>query len=73
MDEKIGTGQNSPNIPVREVLVKHWTCRQLIVMILSVGALVLAYLDPDFRPTFGNLVSTAVGGYLGQMFPQGKD
>ncbi len=52
---------------------KHWTCRQLIVLTLSLGALILAYLDPEFRPTFGNLVSTGLGGYFGQMFPQNKD
>ncbi len=52
---------------------KHWTCRHLIVLMLSIGALVLAYLDPEFRPTFGNLVSTGLGGYFGQMFPQNKD
>ncbi len=54
-------------------LLKHWSCRQFLVLFLAVGASVLAYFDPSFRPTYGNLVSGAIGGYLAQMRPQGKD
>ncbi len=51
---------------------KSWSCRQFVVLVFSIGAVVLAYFDPSFRPTFGNLVNLAVGGYLGQMIPRQK-
>ncbi len=54
-------------------LLKHWSCRQFLVLLFAIGASALAYFDPSFRPTYGNLVSGAIGGYLAQMRPQGKD
>jgi hypothetical protein len=44
--------------------------RSVVVIILVVGALVLAVADDNFRPTFGDLAKVGVGGYLGQMLPE---
>ena len=55
---------------VSETATKNWSCRQFVVLIFSIGAVALAYFDPSFRPTFGNLVNLTVGGYLGQMIPR---
>ncbi len=57
---------------ISEAANKSWSCRQFVVLVFSIGAVVLAYFDPSFRPTFGNLVNLAVGGYLGQMIPRSK-
>ncbi len=46
------------------------TVRSVVVIILVIGALVLAIADPNFRPTFGDLTKIGVGGYLGQMLPE---
>ena len=68
--------QDTKNFSITKTLSdtanKSWSCRQFIVLIFSLGAVVLAYFDPSFRPTFGNLVNLAVGGYLGQMIPRQK-
>lgn len=53
-----------------ETANKSWSCRQFVVLTFSIGAVALAYFDPSFRPTFGNLVNLTVGGYLGQMIPR---
>ncbi len=55
---------------VKQTLIERFNTRSLVTVILTVGAVALAFLDPSFRPTFGNIVSVGVGGYLGQMFPQ---
>ena len=75
MDEHNERGQDKTNTSVREVFLssKSWSCRQFIVLLFSLSACVLAYYDPSFRPTFGNLVNLAVGGYLGQLIPSKKD
>lgn len=75
MDENIEQGQDRKNSSVRKVFLtqKSWSCRQFVVLLFSIGACVLAYLDPEFRPTFGNLVNLSVGGYLGQLIPRKKD
>ena len=52
---------------------KSWSCRQFVVLLFSIGAVVLAYFDPSFRPTYGNLVNLTVGGYLGQMLPRKRE
>ncbi len=44
-----------------ETVNRSWSCRQFVVLIFSIGAVVLAYFDPSFRPTFGNLVNIAMG------------
>jgi len=44
--------------------------RSVVVIILVIGALVLAIADDNFRPTFGDLAKVGVGGYLGQMLPE---
>lgn len=46
------------------------TVRSVVVIILVIGALVLAITDDNFRPTFGDLAKVGVGGYLGQMLPE---
>ena len=68
-----GSAQSLENNQKSASLLKHWSCRQFLVLFLAIGASVLAYFDPSFRPTYGNLVSGAIGGYLAQMRPQGKD
>ena len=68
--------QETKNISLAKTLSdtanKSWSCRQFVVLVFSIGAVVLAYFDPSFRPTFGNLVNIAIGGYLGQMIPRNK-
>lgn len=54
-------------------LLERFKTRSLVVVILSLGAVTLAAHDPSFRPAFSNLVSLALGGYYGQMFPESKD
>ncbi|MGI8504108.1 MAG: hypothetical protein ACR2LR_23685 [Hassallia sp.] len=44
--------------------------RSVVVIILVVGALVLAIADDNFRPTFGDLAKIGIGGYLGQLLPE---
>lgn len=51
-------------------LVSRLTVRSSVVLLFAIGALVLAVLDPSFRPTYGHLADVAVGGYLGQLIPQ---
>jgi C4-dicarboxylate transporter len=46
--------------------------RSVVVIILVIGAFVLAIADHNFRPTFGDLAKVGVGGYLGQMLPEAK-
>ena len=75
MDEGIEGASDKKNSSVRKVLLreKSWSCRQFVVLLFSLGACTLAYLDPEFRPTFGNLVNLSVGGYLGQLIPKKKE
>jgi hypothetical protein len=54
-------------------LVLRFKTRSLVVSLLTAGAIALAIHDPAFRPTFGNIVSVGLGGYLGQLFPQKAD
>lgn len=61
------SGENPKDFP------KSWSCRQFVVLLFSIGAVALAYFDPSFRPTYGNLVNLTVGGYLGQMLPRKRE
>lgn len=51
-------------------LISRLTVRSIVVLLFVVGALILAAIDRSFRPTYGDLASVAIGGYLGQMMPQ---
>jgi hypothetical protein len=51
-------------------MLSRLTVRSVIVIILVVGALALAIVDANFRPTFGDLAKVGVGGYLGQLLPE---
>ncbi len=51
-------------------MLSRLTVRSVVVIILVVGALVLAIADYNFRDTFGDLAKVGVGGYLGQMLPK---
>ncbi len=52
------------------LLLKHWSCRQFLMILFAVGATVLAYADPDFRDSYSDLIKISLGGYLGQMLPK---
>lgn len=52
--------------------MKHWTCRQLIMLICTVSVTVLAFKDAQFREEYSELVTFVIGGYLGQQAPQEK-
>ncbi len=67
-----GTKETSFPKIISDTANKSWSCRQFVVLVFSLGAVALAYFDPSFRPTFGNLVNLTVGGYLGQMIPRQK-
>jgi hypothetical protein len=51
-------------------MLSRLSVRSVIVIILVIGALMLAVVDHNFRPTFGDLAKVGVGGYLGQMLPE---
>ncbi|MBW4571593.1 MAG: hypothetical protein KME31_27325 [Tolypothrix carrinoi HA7290-LM1] len=51
-------------------MLSKLTVRSVVVIILVIGALVLAIADHNFRPTFGDLAKVGVGGYLGQLLPE---
>jgi hypothetical protein len=40
-----------------------------VVLLLVVGSLVLAAIDPSTRPTFGDLTEIVVGAYIGLHIP----
>jgi hypothetical protein len=42
----------------------------LIVLILVLGSLAIAVIDPGFRPAFADLAKVAMAGYLGWMMPR---
>jgi hypothetical protein len=42
----------------------------LIILILVIGSLALAIIDPSFRPAFADLAKVAIAGYLGWMIPR---
>lgn len=52
--------------------MRHWTCRQLIMVICTFSVTILAFIDTDFREEYSELVTFVVGGYLGQQVPQEK-
>ena len=43
-----------------------------VVLILVLGSVVLAILDEDFRPYFGDIVLFGLGGFIGQFIPRTK-
>lgn len=51
-------------------MLQKLTVRSTVVLILVIGAFVLAIADHNFRSTFGDLAKVGVGGYLGQMLPE---
>ena len=51
-------------------MLSKLTVQSVVVIILVIGALVLAIADHNFRPTFGDLAKVCVGGYLGQLLPE---
>ncbi len=40
-----------------------------VVLLLVLGSLVLAAIDPSTRPTFGDLTEVVVGAYIGLYIP----
>lgn len=46
--------------------------RSFIVLLFVLGALIIAAIDPSFRPSYAHLADVAIGGYLGQLVPQSK-
>lgn len=52
--------------------MKHWTFRQLAIAILLIAASTIAIKDPSTRDRFFEITAIALGGYLGQMNPQGS-
>ncbi|NEU77049.1 hypothetical protein PI95_032265 [Hassallia byssoidea VB512170] len=51
-------------------MLSKLSVRSFIVIILVIGAFVLAIADHNFRPTFGDLAKVGVGGYLAQLLPE---
>lgn len=51
-------------------MMRHWTCRQLIVLVCIGTATYLALTDDSFRASYMELITFVVGGYLGQQLPQ---
>lgn len=41
-----------------------------VVLILVLGSLLLAVLDKEFRPIFGDIVTFGLGGFTGQLVPR---
>lgn len=46
--------------------------KSAIVLLLVVGTGLLSISDTKFRAVFGDLAKVGVGGYLGQLMPEGK-
>ena len=53
--------------------MKHWTCRQLLIIIVLLASTWIAIVDNDFREDYGELVAVIVGGYFGQQLPQSSE
>ena len=51
-------------------LMSRISTRSTVILLLLLGAITLAVLDPSFRPAFGDLAKVGVGGYLGQLLPR---
>lgn len=56
---------------IEKILLKMNT-RSLVVLVLLIGASIIAIKDPPFRSIYGNLCSTAIGGYFGLTYPNSK-
>ena len=54
---------------VMNKLLSRLTVRSIVVLLFVTGALILAAIDKEFRPTYGHLADVAIGGYLGQLMP----
>lgn len=46
--------------------------KSAIVLFLVVGTGLLGINDKKFRDVFGDLAKVGVGGYLGQLLPEGR-
>ena len=68
-----GSGETLETSKENFTLLKHWTCRQFLMLLLALGATIIAYVDPSFRNNYADLIKFSLGGYLGQMLPKGKD
>lgn len=53
-------------------ILSKLSIRSFVILIFVLGALVLAAIDPSFRPSYAHLADVAIGGYLGQLVPQSK-
>ena len=42
----------------------------IIVLVLALGSLVLAVIDPSTRPAFADLAKVSVGAYIGLLTPR---
>ena len=42
----------------------------LLVLVLALGSLALAVIDPSTRPAFADLAKVAVGAYIGLLTPR---
>jgi hypothetical protein len=42
----------------------------ILVLVLAVGSLALAVIDPSTRPAFADLAKVAVGAYIGLLTPK---
>lgn len=51
-------------------LIDRLNTRSVVVLVLLFGASIIAIKDPPFRSVYGNLCSTAIGGYLGLTYPR---
>lgn len=53
-------------------ILSKLSIRSFVVLIFVLGALIIAAIDPSFRPSYAHLADVAIGGYLGQLVPQSK-
>lgn len=53
-------------------ILSRLSIRSFVVLIFVLGALIIAAIDPSFRPSYAHLADVAIGGYLGQLVPQSK-
>ncbi len=53
-------------------MIKHWTFRQMAIATLLIAASYIAIVDSTSRDKFFEITAIALGGYLGQLNPQGK-
>ena len=50
--------------------MKNISTQSIVVIILTLGAFVLAVLDKGFREHFANIAQIGISGYIGYLVPK---